>query len=373
MIPTEKSLAECVQRHVETVRIALERSSPDDAVALARVARDLRNVPPSVHSEGQLFALAGICRYFQQPDRDNADGLEAAVLLGKRALALGRPAERLSALMNQALIHDELDSHLEALEAYAEARGVAADLGRRRAEVAVLVMAAQALRQCGEPASAKELATNALAIADQTSGVDDLCTIAWTTIAQWHLCSEEVEAGLAAVRHARASSGADVDPGLVATLDFTETMLRLLAGDTERVSQVLDALERHARANGTIGAALAHTAARGARDVVGGRSGGRVRLVTALEKARRVPRALPDILMAALVAEAATGDGQRATQLRDELTALFLARRTNGQLKATLMRGPIVGFGSLGKAFDTRAYERRFDRALRQLQARAAS
>jgi len=42
---------------------------------------------------------------------------------------------------------------------------------------------------------------------------------------------------------------------------------------------------------------------------------------------------------------------------------LFEARRGAGQLKATLMRGPVIGFGALGKAFDTGTYERRLAHA----------
>ena len=368
------SHAKRVQCAVDTVRAALHHPSPEHSVQLARIVRDLRDVPPAVNSEGQLLALTGVCRYFQEPDHDSAQALEAAVLLGKRAIALGRPQERLSALMTQALIHDELDNHLEAVEAYGAARALARDIGLVRAEVASLVMAAQTLRHGGDPAGAEALASHALVVAEHTDEVDDLRAQAWVTIVQWHLCMEEGVEGLTAVENARRCLTGDADAGLCATLDYTEVLLRLLAGTAESLQPLLDSLDRHARRTRTIGAALSYTAARGAVDLVLGTSSASVRLVNALEKARCVPRALADVLMAALTARAVVGDEERAGQLRDELCSLFEARRSAGQLKATLMRGPVIGFGALGKAFDAGTYDRRLARAQELLLAgRAAS
>lgn len=369
MEPSQGILVDRVQQAVDAVRSALQGPSPGHAIQLAQVARELRDIPSSVHSEGQLFALLGVCRYFQQPGQDSAQALEAAVLLGKRALALGRPQERLSALMNQALIHDELDNHLEAVEAYGEARAVAAEVGLLRAEVSTLVMAARTLRNGGDPVGAEALARHALVVAEHAVDVDDLRAIAWTTIAQWHLCVEESGEGLAAVRSARASLGPGADPGLLATIDYTETLLRLLAGGIDHVQPLLDSLESYARATGGIGAALAHRAARGAVDAVQRGGEARIRLIMALEKARRVPRALADVLMAALVSEVALGHEERAAQLREELASLFDARRSAGQLQATLLRGPVIGFGALGKSFDTDTYERRLALAKKRLLA----
>lgn len=348
---------------VDAVREALHEPSPEHSARLTRIARELRDVPPSVNSEGQLLALTGVCRYFQEPDYDSAQALEAAVLLGKRALALGRPQERLSALMTQALIHDELDNHLEAVEAYGAARAVARDVGLVRAEVATLVMAAQTLRHGGDPVGAEALASHALVVAEHAVDVDGLRALAWITIAQWHLCVEEGAEGLTAVTNARRCLDADADAGLCATLDYTEVLLRLLAGTSEHLQPLLDSLDRHAKRTRTVGAALSYTAARGAVDLVEGASSASIRLVTALEKARRVPRALPDVLAAVLIARAVVGDTERAGQLREELCSLFEGRRSAGQLKATLMRGPVVGFGALGKAFDTGTYERRLAHA----------
>lgn len=361
------SHVERVQCAVVAVREALKEPSPEHSVRLTRIARELRDVPPSVNSEGQLLALTGVCRYFQEPDYDSAQALEAAVLLGRRALALGRPQERLSALMTQALIHDELDNHLEAVEAFGAARAVARDIGLMRAEVATLVMAAQTLRHGGDPVGAEALASHALVVAEHANDVDDLRALAWTTIAQWHLCVEEGTEGLTAVTKARSFLAVDADAGLCATLDYTEVLLRLLAGLTDQLLPLLDSLDRHAKRTRTVGAALSYTAARGAVDLVQGASSASIRLVTALEKARRVPRALPDVLVALLIARTVVGDSERAGQLREELCSLFEARRSAGQLKATLMRGPVVGFGALGKSFDTSSYVRRFDQALAQL------
>jgi hypothetical protein len=368
------SHAERVQCAVDTVRAALHRPSPEYSVRLARIARDLRDVPPAVNSEGQLLALTGVCRYFQEPDHDSAQALEAAVLLGKRALALGRPQERLSALMTQALIHDELDNHLEAVEAYGAARALARDIALVRAEVASLVMAAQTMRHGGDPVGAEALASHALVVAENADDVDDLRALAWITIAQWHLCVEEGGEGLTAVTNARQCLTGDADAGLCATLDYTEALLRLLAGSEEHLQPLLDSLDRHAKRTRTVGAALSYTAARGAVDLVQGASSASVRLVNALEKARCVPRALADVLMAALVARVVVGDEERAGKLREELCSLFEARRGAGQLKATLMRGPVIGFGALGKAFDTGTYERRLAHAQELLLAgRSAS
>jgi hypothetical protein len=361
------SHVERVQCAVDAVREALHEPSLEYSVRLSRIARELRDIPPSVNSEGQLLALTGVCRYFQNPDHDSAQALEAALLLGKRALALGRPQERLSALMTQALIHDELDNHLEAVEAYGAARAVARDIGLLRAEVATLVMAAQTLRHGGDPLGAEALASHALVVAEHADDVDDLRALAWITIAQWYLCAEKSAEGLTAVENARGCLAADADAGLCATLDYTEVLLRLLEGTAEHLQPLLESLNLHAKRTRTVGAALSYTAARGAVDLVQGASSASIRLVTALEKARRVPRALPDVLVAVFIARAVVGDGERAGQLRVELCSLFEGRRSAGQLKATLMRGPVVGFGALGKAFDTGAYERRFDRALAQL------
>lgn len=369
MEPSQVALVDRVQMAVDAVRGALAGPSPASAGRLARIARELSDVPVSVHSEGQLFALLGVCRFFQQPGQDNARALEAAVLLGKRALALGRPQERLSALLDQALIHDELDNHLEAVEAYGEARAVAAEIGLVRAEVSALVMAAQTLRHGGDPVGAEGLARHALGVAEHAVDIDDLRAIAWTTIAQWHLCVEEPVEGLAAIRSARASLGPGADPGMRATLEYTEVLLMLLGGEIALVPPLLDSLASYAKAAGTIGAALAHAAARGAADIVQGGGEARIRLVLALERARRVPRALADVLMAALVAEVVLGHDERAAQLREELSSLYEARRSAGQLQATLLRGPVIGFGALGKSFDVETYERRLALAQKRLLA----
>jgi hypothetical protein len=80
-----------------------------------------------------------------------------------------------------------------------------------------------------------------------------------------------------------------------------------------------------------------------------------------------VPRALPDVLSAALAAAVAQDDEEQAARVREEMASFFEARRSAGQLKATLLRGPVVGFGALGKAFDTGTYERRLALAQERL------
>jgi hypothetical protein len=243
--------------------------------------------------------------------------------------------------------------------------------GLLRAEVATLVMAAQTLRHAGNPAGAKEVASHALEVASEVDELDDLRALAWITIAQWHLCVENAAEGLIAVDQARSCVGADADPGLCGSLDYAEVLLRLLAGTTDALPALLESLDRHAKQTRTVGAALSYTAARGALDLVQRSSG--ARLVAALEKARRVPRALPDVLIAALTAHVATGDSERASQVREELRSLFEERRSAGQLKAALMRGPVIGFGALGRAFDSGTYERRLAAAQELLLAGRAS
>jgi len=175
------------------------------------------------------------------------------------------------------------------------------------------------------------------------------------------------------VTNARRCLAAEADAGLCATLDYTEVLLRLLAGAAEQLQPLLDSLDRHAKRTRTVGAALSYTAARGAVDLMQGASSASVRLVNALEKARCVPRALADVLVGVIVARAVVGDSERAGQLREELCSLFEARRSAGQLKATLMRGPVIGFGALGKAFDTGTYERRLAHAQELLLAGRAA
>jgi hypothetical protein len=367
MNPDALTDAERVQRAVDAVRVACADPLPEHEARLAGIARDLRDVPPAVHSEGQILALTGVCRYFQARDRDSGQALEAAVLLSRRALALGRPHERLSGLLTQALIHDELDNHLEAVEAYSIARGVAREAGLPRGEVVSLVLGAQTLRQSGDPAGAAALAERALLLADRTDDVDDLRALAWLTMAQWRLVTEQADEGLEAVTNARRCIDDHTDAGVRARIDFTEVLLRLLARSTQDLEPLLNALDRDAKQMRTVEAALCYTAARGAVGLVQGASAASMRLVTALERARCVPRVLPDILVAVMIARSVAGDEERAGLLRDELRSLHEARRTSGQLKATLLRGPTVGLGALGRAFDMAVYQRRLDQAQRAL------
>jgi hypothetical protein len=150
-------------------------------------------------------------------------------------------------------------------------------------------------------------------------------------------------------------------------------LFRVHLGQAQRLEGLLDRLKVHARSTGLLGAAIAHSVARGAVDSAQGLREGRMRLTVALEKARRVPRLLPDVLCAAIIAAEAAGDEHLAERHRTELSALFEARRTAAQLQLALVRGPVVGFGAIGRAFDAGAFERRLaatvDRLLRGREA----
>jgi hypothetical protein len=80
-----------------------------------------------------------------------------------------------------------------------------------------------------------------------------------------------------------------------------------------------------------------------------------------------VPRALGDVLAAAVVAARAAGDHAYAERLQAELAALNEARRTTSRLQASLLRGTVIGFGALARGFDTDVYERRLAGALARL------
>jgi tetratricopeptide (TPR) repeat protein len=347
------------------VRAALDAPSPGYTALLAGIARRLRHVSPLLESEGQLLALVGVCRYFQKPGQDSALALEAAVLLGKRALSLGRPQERLSALMTQALIHDELENHLEALEIYGAARAVAREVGLQRAQMVSMVSGAQTLRQCGDFAGAESLARLALVFSESSNDLHDLCAQAWITIAERHLIAEDGAEGLAAVEAARRclASAGYMDDGLVATIDYNEVLLQLVMGATHESQSPIDSLYRYAKRTRTVEARLLHSAARGAVELAQGVRTASIRLVTALERSRCLPRLMPQVLLAVLVAHAVIGENKRAGQLREELSSLFEGRRSAGKLKASLIRGPMVGLGALGRAFDTEIYELRVARA----------
>ncbi|HQR21607.1 MAG TPA: hypothetical protein PKV98_12110 [Burkholderiaceae bacterium] len=359
MNPADLATAEFVEHQASLVRTALQRAVPEDCHPLAAVSRKLRDIPPGVHSEGQLFALTGVCRYFQAPGRDCAQALEAAILLAKRAQALGRSQERLTALMCIALIHGHLDNHLEALEACVLARNVAAELGLPSAEVAMLVLASESLRISADPSQAEAVARKALSIAATTCDVEEHRVLAWLTIAKLHLTVEQYPDGLASVGQARAAIVEDADPGLAALIDYVEALLKLATGSSDEAVALAERVATYAMATRTAEATLLSMAVRGAVEAARGRAVGRARLWTTLEKARRMPRELPEVLAASIVAGVASGDTAWTERARAELQSFTEARRSADRLKATLVRGPLVGLGALGKRFDAEAYERR--------------
>lgn len=368
-VEAEDRYANSVKEIVALVRSALGNPEQADRAFLTKVAARLRDIPPTIATDGQLEALQAICRFFLSRDQDLPFAMEAAATLTRMARATGRKQELLNGLVMQAVVASQLDNHIEALESCASAREVAIEIGSPLGELKAVINAAAFLLNVGHYQYAIDLLRNGLTIVDRCPEAENILWIVLGNIAQCYLFLGEYEEALQAIGAARAMATEPTDAhgaGNRAILEYTHirTLVALKRGTEAR--PVLEAMGAFAAKAGTVRARIDYACARGMLEVVEGqRDLGLSRIVTAREKAKLVTSTLPDVLTAMAAVQEAVGDKDAAAKVRDELRQLLSARQETSRLRAALMLGPSVGVA--GQTERSTEYDRRLDAARERL------
>jgi tetratricopeptide (TPR) repeat protein len=277
-VEAEDRYTNSVREIVVLVRSALANPEQADRAFLTKVAARLRDIPPTIATDGQLEALQAICRFFLSRDQDLPFAMEAAATLTRMARATGRKQELLNGLVMQAVVASQLDNHIEALESCASAREVAIEIGSPLGEMKAVINAAAFLLNVGHYQYAIDLLRVGLTIADRCPEADNILWIVLGNIAQCYLFLGEYEEALQAIGAARAMATEPTDAhgaGNRAILEYTHlrTLVALKRGTESR--HVLEAMGAFAAKAGTvrarIGLRLCPRHARGRRGPTGPR------------------------------------------------------------------------------------------------------
>jgi tetratricopeptide (TPR) repeat protein len=364
--PLAAELSECQN----ILAAALEQRTDANVAALMKVASRIRTLPASFQTDAQFKILQAVCRFFLSQDKELPFAMEAAQYVIRLARSLGRKKELLNGLSVQALIASQLDNHIEAVEACANARETAIEMGSAVGELKAVINGAAVYLNVGYYDSALSLLRVALTIADRCPE-EEAARAEWVVlgnIAQCHLFLGNFDEASRSAAAARAMAPEEAE-GMVAhnraILEFTTLRILFAQGRGIEARPVLASMAASVGKAATPRARIDFAVARALVEIAEGkREIGFARLAAALEKANIITSTLPDVLSAMIAAYDLAGLKEDSARMQDRLRQLLANRQETARLRADLVRDKV---GVTGQGPRVSDYDRRLDAARERL------
>lgn len=349
---------------------ALRERSGEAIAALKKVAGRIRTLRPTFRTDAQFKVLQGVCRFFLNQDKELPFAMEAAQYLIRLARTVGRRPELLNGLFVQALIASQLDNHVEAVEACANARDTASEMGSPVAEMRAVLNGAAVYVNVGYYESALQMLRVALTILDRCPE-DEAQAFAWLVlgnIAQCHLFLGSFDEALRNAMAARAIApppANNISAHNRSILEFTALRTLFAQGRGSEGRPLLEKMSQYVEQAATPRARIDLSVARALVEIAEGKSEiGFARMAAALEKANIITSTLPDVLTALISAYERQGFTDECTKMREQLRQVLANRQETARLRADLVHDKV---GVAGQVPRVSEYDRRLDAARERL------